>query len=128
MKQKTVCVVREIHAFDIDSSMTNDVESFQHDNETPEKRKGKLDKIFLIDEQLNLIKYEVGDQACKKISEVSLIKFDNIRKKIEPYLKQKFLRMGVTDRCLTIEGWTMNYHSGVQWKTNVTESVPFSNL
>ena len=50
MKQKTVCVVREIHAFDIDSSMTNDVESFQHDNETPEKRKGKLDNIFLIDE------------------------------------------------------------------------------
>ena len=128
MKQKTICVVREIHAFDIDSSMTNDVESFQHDDEKPEKRKGKLDNIFLIDEQLNLIKYEVGDQVCKKLSEVSLQKFDNIKKMIESYLKDNFLKISATDRCLTIKGQTMNYHTGVQWKTNVTESVPFSNL
>ena len=36
--------------------------------------------------------------------------------------------MSVTDRCLTINGQTMNYHTGIQWKSNVSESVPFSNL
>ena len=85
MKTKTVCTAKDFHAFEMDSSVTNDVEQFYHDNDTPEKRKGKLDRIFLIDEQLNLIKYEVGDQVSKKILEVSLLKFDNIKKKIEPY-------------------------------------------
>ena len=67
MKTTTVCTAGEIYAFDMDSSTTNDVEQFQHDNDTPEKRKGKLDRIFLIDKSMNLIKYEVGDQVCRKV-------------------------------------------------------------
>ena len=103
-KTKTVCSTGEIFVFEMDSSITNDVESVYHDYDTPHERKGKLDRIFLIDGYLNLIKYEMGDQVCKKLSEVSLKKFDNIKKMIESYLKDNFLKISVTDRCLTIQG------------------------
>ena len=38
--------------------------------------------------------------------------------------------MCVSDRCLTINGITINYITGVKWgqQSNFTESVPFTNI
>lgn len=85
MSKKPIFTAREIIAFEVDSSLTNDVESFSEDNEDPLKRTGKMDRINLINGLINLLKYEIGNDRFKKISEFPLTKFKNIKNKIIDY-------------------------------------------
>ena len=86
----------------------------------------------MIDKDYVLVRLEVQkDITLKTISEVSLKTFGNIEEHIEKEIKDKeFIRICVSDRCLTIKGVTMNYLTGVEWgkQSNFTESVPFTNI
>ena len=73
-----ILTVGEVLAFELDKSVTNDVESGYQDVESPERHQSKPDRIYLIDGQLNLLRYEVVGKECKKISEVSLSTYSNI--------------------------------------------------
>ena len=44
-----ILTIGEILAFEMDSSITNDVESGYHDEDSHEKQQSKLDRIFIID-------------------------------------------------------------------------------
>lgn len=130
----------EILAFEMDSSITNDVESFYHDNSNLEEWQDKFDRIYLIDGRLNLFKFQI-ERECNTLDKVLLTKFSNVQDQVEENIRNKdFIRISVTDRCLTIKGKTLNYRTGFEWDfmanfsesqsipAVMSENVPFTNL
>lgn len=132
----------EIIAFELDPLNTNDVESYYHDNTTLDEWQDKIDRIYLIDGRLNLFKLELQREP-KTLSATNLTKIQSVQTRVETKIRGiDFIRIGVTDRCLTINGLTINYHTGHEWDfvfndpgimasdTRIvhSETLPFSHL
>ena len=132
----------EIIAFELDPLNTNDVESYYHDNTTLDEWQDKIDRIYLIDGRLNLFKLELQREP-KTLSAINLTKIQSVQTRVETKIRGiDFIRIGVTDRCLTINGLTINYHTGHEWDfvyndpgimssdTRIvhSETLPFSHL
>ena len=125
----------------MDSSTTNDVESYYHDNNKPEEWQGKVDCIYLIEGHA-LHKLEISGNNCIPLKKVDLTQFDNIKGYVNENVRDNdFIRISVDDRCLTIKGTTVNYYTGLEWDfmansgasqssdlVVMSESIPFSNL
>ena len=54
--KKQIYESEEILAVEIDSSLTIDVEHPSHEDSNPEEWEGKLDQLFLLDGEANLLK------------------------------------------------------------------------
>ena len=54
--KETIYESEEILAVEIDSSLTIDVEHPSHEDSNPEEWEGKLDQLFLLDGEANLLK------------------------------------------------------------------------
>ena len=105
----------EILALELDPLNANDVESYYHDNEQLDVWNDKFDQIYLIDGRLNLIKIAL-ERESRIILQLNLTTFKNIQTMIETQVRDSdFLRMGITDRCLTVKGRTYNHQTGFEW-------------
>ena len=105
----------EILAFELDPLNTNDVESYYHDNKLLDEWQDKLDRIYLIDGRLNLFKLELQREP-RTLMTTSLMRLMNVQTMVETKIRgNAFLRIGVTDRCLMVNGHTINYRTGYEW-------------
>ena len=99
----------EILALELDPLNTNDVESYYHDNDTADVWHDKFDRIYLIDGRLNLFKISL-ERESRLLKKINLTQFKNVQTIIETEVRDSdHIRIGITDRCLTIKGRTYNH-------------------
>ena len=72
--------------------------------------------LFIIDGQLNLFKISIDERESKVLLKKSLTTHSNIERAMDLILRDKsFTRISVTDRCITIQGRSFNFHTGFEW-------------
>ena len=131
----------EILALELDPLNSNDVYSPAYADEMLNADEDRLDRIYLIDNDLNLIKFRL-ERECTILETVHLNKWKSIERFIEKNVIDKdFIRVSATDRCITIKGHTINHQTGYVWNWTcdnlesnenqqvlLSESIPFSHL
>ena len=107
----------EILALELDPLNSNDIDSRQLYEASANKEKGKDDRLYLIDGQLNLFKLVIEErEGSKVLSKKTLTVHSNIERAMESLLRDKsFTRISVADRCITIRGRTFNFDTGFDW-------------
>ena len=99
----------EILALELDPLNSNDVYSPAYADEMLNADEDRLDRIYLIDNDLNLIKFRL-ERECTILETVHLNKWKSIERFIEKNVIDKdFIRVSATDRCITIKGHTINH-------------------
>ena len=69
----------------------------------------------MIDGRLQLFKLELQREP-RTLSQVSLAKIASVQTMVETQIRGKdFIRLGITDRCLMVNGRTTNYLTGHEW-------------
>ena len=114
----------EILALELDPQITNDVESFYHDNDMLDEWKDKTDQVYVIDGHLNLFKLCL-EREVRILNTVQLEKHRNIRDALETMMRgTDFIRVSITERCLSMFGKTYNLHTGFEWDYFMTSEDP----
>ena len=100
-----------IMALELDPLNNNDIEKPQQIN-WEDDWQDKHDKIFLIDENKSFFKASIA-RDCEITDRRDLSEHKVINEALETKVRnRKFVRIGMSDRCISIFGKTYNYHTG----------------
>ena len=98
-----------ILALELDPLNSNDVYSTAYTDEMLNADEDRLDRIYLIDNDLNLIKFRL-ERECNILETFQLNKTKYMERIIERNVIDKdFIRVSATDTCITIKGQTINH-------------------
>ena len=105
-----------ILAYELDPLNNNDIESVYQENDIEEEWKDKIDNLFIIDEKLNMYKVQIIRKESIVINRFNLNDKPLIKQTLENKVRDKdFVRLGISDRCLSIAGKIFNIKTGYGW-------------
>ena len=78
--------------------------------------------MYLLDTKLKLLKLSI-DKEFTVLKSVNLNSETPLRKALERHVRdKKFVRLSITDRCISIKGETYNIETGHSWQFLIDES------